>query len=72
MKKSDLVEMLDKIDGNLNIVISVDVSTGEKDSFDRAFGDGLIGMQSEGDGTVTILTEGTVNFNRCSCPTGDK
>ena len=58
MKVIDLKRAILDLKDDLEITISVDVSTGDKDAFRRAFARELLGVDLY---TMTILTTGELN-----------
>jgi len=44
------------------LTISVDVSTDEENGFNRAYGEGYLGLQVDNDYQITLLFEGNTNF----------
>jgi len=58
MKVIDLKRAIYSLKDDLEITISVDVSTGDADAFRRAFARELLGIDLD---TMTILTTGELN-----------
>lgn len=61
MKASEIISRLSRLvdaDGDLEVEVSVDISTGEHDAFRRAFGE-LIGI--EAGAKFILIAEGKLN-----------
>lgn len=70
MIKNEFQDILDVLPDDATIEISVDVSTNEDNSSDRAFAKTVIGMQCNYGNSYTILTKGTKNFLSRNSSTG--
>lgn len=62
MNKAQLLRIINSLPDNADIEISVDVSTSEKDAFDRVFVHEMSDWQHNGRNHYTILATGKKNF----------